>query len=105
MELRRKKGLFSVPLEHAENTPKFVESDPESHHREGEEKEDRLQELEQGIQKLGHEQRICIDLFYIQQMSYKGISEKTGYTLLQIKSHIQNGKRNLKIFIEKQNER
>lgn len=105
MELRKKKGLFSVPLDHAENNPQFVERDPERHHREGLEKEGQLRELEQGILLLNSEQRTCIDLFYIQQLSYKDISEKTGLTLLQIKSHIQNGKRNLKIFLEKYNER
>ena len=101
MELRKKKGLFSVPLDHAETKPGFVERHAGGHQEEGDEKEARLRELEEGILHLNSEQRICIDLFYIQQMSYKDIATKTGYTLLQIKSHIQNGKRNLKIFLEK----
>ncbi|HAI84098.1 MAG TPA: sigma-70 family RNA polymerase sigma factor, partial [Chitinophagaceae bacterium] len=30
------------------------------------------------------------------------ITDSTGFSLLQVKSYIQNGKRNLKIWIEKQ---
>ncbi len=104
MELRKRKGRFAVPLEHAEYRPEFVESGLDTH-PDGVEKEKSLQELEEGILHLNSEQRVCIDLFYIRQMSYKDIAEKTGYSLLQIKSHIQNGKRNLKIFLEKKHER
>lgn len=101
MELRKRKGLFSVPFEEAEVKPGFVEKLPYGHQEEGQDTEKRLLELEEGILHLNTEQRVCIDLFYIKQLSYKDIAEKTGYTLLQIKSHIQNGKRNLKIFLEK----
>lgn len=101
MELRKKKGLFAVPLDQAETKTSFVESAPYGHPNEGEEKEKRLLEMEEGILHLNTEQRTCIDLFYIKEMSYKDISAKTGFTLLQIKSHIQNGKRNLKIYLDK----
>ena len=101
MELRKKKGLFSVPFETAEMNPGFVEKLNERHLHEAAESEEQLLQLEKGILHLNTEQKICIELFYIQQLSYKLIAEKTGYTLLQIKSHIQNGKRNLKIFLEK----
>ena len=101
MELRKKKGLFSVPLEQAETKTSFVERLSSGHPDEGDEKEKRLREMEEGILHLNSEQRTCIDLFYIKEMSYKDISHKTGYTLLQIKSHIQNGKRNLKIYLDK----
>lgn len=101
MELRKKKGLFSVPLESAETQPGNMEKLSSGHLNEGADIEERLQGLEKGILLLNSEQRTCIDLFYIQQLSYKEIAEKTGFTLLQIKSHIQNGKRNLKIFLEK----
>jgi len=101
MELRKKKGLFSVPLDLAETKTSFVERLSSGHPDEGAEKEKRLREMEEGILHLSTEQRTCIDLFYIKEMSYKDISQKTGYTLLQIKSHIQNGKRNLKIYLDK----
>ena len=53
------------------------------------------------IEKLPEQQRSCIVLFFMDEMSYADISTKTGYSLKQIKSYIQNGKRNLKICIEK----
>ena len=40
-------------------------------------------------------------LFYIKKNSYAQIGDKTGYNLMQVKSYIQNGKRNLKIILER----
>jgi RNA polymerase sigma factor (sigma-70 family) len=57
--------------------------------------------LEEAIQELNEEQRQCVILFYLKKNSYQQIAEKTGYSLLQVKSYIQNGKRNLKIILEK----
>ncbi len=61
------------------------------------EKEVMLNRLEDAIQLLNAEQKSCIELFYLQKKSYQEIADITGYTLLQVKSNIQNGKRNLKI--------
>lgn len=55
--------------------------------------------LESAIAKLNPDQKMCIELFYLQEKSYKEISETCNLSLLQVKSHIQNGKRNLKIFL------
>lgn len=57
--------------------------------------------LEEAIKELNDEQRQCINLFYLQKASYQQIVDCTGYTLMQVKSYIQNGKRNLKILLEK----
>ena len=57
--------------------------------------------LETGIKQLNDDQRTCIELFYIQNMSYQEVSEKTQFTMNEVKSHIQNGKRNLKIILLK----
>ena len=57
--------------------------------------------LEEAMEELNEEQRICVTLFYLQKQSYHQITEKTGYSLMQVKSYIQNGKRNLKILLEK----
>ena len=57
-------------------------------------------ELNQALQELSHDQKICIELFYFQKLSYKEIEQKTGYSFQQVKSHIQNGKRNLRIILE-----
>lgn len=58
--------------------------------------------IDKGLQTLNKEQKECVTLFYLEKKSYKEISDQTGYNLLQIKSHIQNGKRNIKIWVEKQ---
>ena len=43
----------------------------------------------------------CILLFYFKKKSYQEISELTGFSAMQVKSYIQNGKRNLKLLVEK----
>jgi RNA polymerase sigma-70 factor (ECF subfamily) len=57
--------------------------------------------LQVAIGELKEDQRKCIQLFYLEKHSYQEICDSTGYSLLQVKSHIQNGKRNLKILLEK----
>jgi RNA polymerase sigma-70 factor (ECF subfamily) len=59
--------------------------------------EERVANLEMELCNLSHEQRTCVDLFYLKEKSYHEIAIETGYTLNQVKSYIQNGKRNLKI--------
>jgi RNA polymerase sigma-70 factor (ECF subfamily) len=59
--------------------------------------------LKQCLKKLPVEQRIAILRFFTEEMSYADIVDSTGYNLKQVKSYIQNGKRNLKICIEKNN--
>jgi RNA polymerase sigma-70 factor (ECF subfamily) len=58
--------------------------------------------LEEAIQHLNKEQKTCIRMFYLQKKTYQMIAAETGYSLLQVKSHIQNGKRNLRLLLEKQ---
>ena len=62
-------------------------------------KEVTLNNLEIALKLLSEEQRVCLDLFYLQKNSYQQITDATGYNGLQVKSHIQNGKRNLKILM------
>jgi RNA polymerase sigma-70 factor (ECF subfamily) len=65
------------------------------------EKEELLELVEQGLAALQVPQKQCVTLFYLQKMSYQQIATHTGFTLLQVKSAIQNGKRNLRIWVEK----
>jgi len=58
--------------------------------------------LPEAIKKLSDEQRICIELFYLHEKSYKEVADSTNFTMNQVKSFIQNGKRNLKIMLETQ---
>lgn len=55
--------------------------------------------LGEAIRKLPKAQKECIRLFYLKEKSYKQIAEKTGYTLPQVKSFLQNGKRRLKVLM------
>lgn len=57
--------------------------------------------LEEAVRELNEEQRTCVTLFYLQKQSYQQITERTGFSALQVKSYIQNGKRNLKIILER----
>jgi RNA polymerase sigma-70 factor (ECF subfamily) len=57
--------------------------------------------LEQSIEELSEEQKQCVTLFYLKKNSYQQITETTGFSLMQVKSYIQNGKRNLRMLLEK----
>ncbi len=57
--------------------------------------------IRQHLAKLKDDQRLCLELMYLKGLSYKAIEEKTGLDLKKIKSHIQNGKRNLRMSLEK----
>jgi RNA polymerase sigma factor (sigma-70 family) len=83
----------------------IVENPEEQHLLEAKEKEFILQHLKEGIDDLKEEQRICIELFYLKESSYAEISVITGYSPNEVKSYIQNGKRNLKNYITAKNER
>lgn len=61
----------------------------------------KYQQLEEAMNTLSADQRKCIELFYLKKQSYQSIAQITGYSLLQVKSYIQNGKRNLKNLILK----
>ena len=57
--------------------------------------------LNEALAELSFEQRQCVTLFYLQKKSYQEISEETRFTMMQVKSYIQNGKRNLRLMIER----
>ncbi|MCC7332050.1 MAG: sigma-70 family RNA polymerase sigma factor [Flavobacteriales bacterium] len=59
--------------------------------------ETQLTDLEKAMMELKDEQRICIELFFLKEKCYEDVAKITGYTMSQVKSHIQNGKRNLSI--------
>jgi RNA polymerase sigma factor (sigma-70 family) len=65
------------------------------------EKEISLSNMEQALNQLNPEQKHCVTLFYLQKQSYQQIAGVTGFSVMQVKSHIQNGKRNLKILMQR----
>jgi RNA polymerase sigma factor (sigma-70 family) len=55
--------------------------------------------VETAVESLNPDQRLCVSMMYLEDKSYKDIADQTGYTLNEVKSHIQNGKRNLKNYL------
>ena len=82
----------------------FMESESVLHLNKEEIPEDRLILMEECMKTLSEEQHISVNLFYLEQKCYKEVSDMTGFDLKKVKSFIQNGKRNLKICIEKNSE-
>ncbi len=80
----------------------FMESEQEMHPID---KEDHSVEeaLKQCIEQLKIEQKQCIELFYYQKLCYQEIAEKLKMSEKKVKSYLQNGKRNLKICLERTN--
>lgn len=94
----RDKGKNPLPV-----TEKMIMSEPDEnnsilYHRQ---KDITFSVLNEALETLNNAQKQCITLFYLQKKSYNEITALTGYTPMQIKSYIQNGKRNLKIIMEK----
>ena len=83
------------------NQVKNVEIDDDLHLQENE-KEKLVNYLNEGLLELKKEQQECVQAFYIENKSYQEIATAFNYTINEVKSHIQNGKRNLKSFINKQ---
>ncbi len=67
--------------------------------------EETIAQMEEALQELQPDQRTTIVLFYIKKYSYEQIMAATGFTFMQVKSFIQNGKRNLKNSILKKSGR
>lgn len=63
------------------------------------EKDRLLHKLQEALNQLNPDQKRCVDLFYLQKKSYSEVASQTGLTMLQVKSHLQNGKRNLKMIM------
>ena len=95
MKLRSASRNKSVNLD--ENSMQLKEDA----HQEVDEKEWQLQQMSDCIGKLAAEQKLTIELFYLQQKCYKEITEITGLDWNEVRSLIQNGRRNLKICMDK----
>ena len=96
MKLREKTNYPSVEI-----SEKVLSKETPDSLKELLEKDFNLNLMEEGLNLLNDEQKRCVSLFYLQKKSYQKISDLTGFSILQVKSHIQNGKRNLKLIVEK----
>lgn len=99
MHLRKQKSETGKYEDFKKEAEAFMEND-ESEHLLEETTGLRLEKLDDALEMLKAEQKDCLKLFYLEQLSYVQVSEKTGLDLKQVKSHIQNGKRNLKTLLE-----
>ena len=92
----RNKG--KIPLELNEQITRSPEetTDKGSHI----EKDILLNKMQKCLLDLNGEQQQCVTLFYLEKKSYTEISDITGFSMMQVKSYIQNGKRNLKLMME-----
>jgi RNA polymerase sigma-70 factor (ECF subfamily) len=78
-----------------------MEIDAKQHHLSEVDLGSDLRKLEDCLKMLNKEQNKCIKLFYKQEKCYNEVANLTGYNLKNVKSYLQNGKRNLKICMEK----
>lgn len=61
--------------------------------------EQHIDALPLALSQLKPEQRTCVELFYLKKQSYQEIAEASNLSIKEVKSYIQNGKRNLKILL------
>jgi RNA polymerase sigma factor (sigma-70 family) len=102
MQLRAHKGRETVRLgEGHENSETFMELPAAMHLPSEPDVEYNLIKLEKCINELGVDQQRCVRLFYLQEKCYQQVATETGYNMNQVKSYIQNGKRNLKLCMER----
>jgi RNA polymerase sigma-70 factor (ECF subfamily) len=95
MKLRDHKNVIVELREHA-TMAENAETDKKFHI----EKDQLLQRMEAALNKLNPDQKLCVKLFYLQKKSYSEVAEITGFSMMQVKSYLQNGKRNLKLLLE-----
>ena len=91
MILRSNNHLIKSVDVFSENSMEFVD---ELHLKV--EKEIQLTKMEDSLKDLNEDQRRCVEMFYLEKKTYIEIMQETGFNFMQVKSFIQNGKRNLK---------
>jgi len=99
LKMRREKLQADNQKDYEKTENIFMESDELLHLRDEDGQEKLDKNLYDGIEELKEEQKKCIELYFMQNKTYEEVSEITGYTIKEVKSYLQNGKRNLKIFL------
>jgi RNA polymerase sigma-70 factor (ECF subfamily) len=97
MILRRRKAAPAAVELSEELVEATLASAPGPH--EGEDAESQMQALLAALDRLNEGQKRCLELFYLEGHSYAEVARRSGYSLNEVKSHIQNGKRNLKTLL------
>ena len=100
MKIRKENSQIRKEDEWKINEALVMDMEDLMHHNGEETREKEVQALRAALSELKGEQRECVELFYLQNKSYQEVSEITGYDMNQVKSYIQNGKRNLRLRLE-----
>lgn len=95
MQLRKEKGHATVEI-----PEQFMQTEEMLHLNSVIQREDQLNSMEKCLEQLQAEQKTCVTLFYLQGKCYNDITEQTGIEWNKVRSHIQNGRRNLKLCME-----
>ena len=82
----------------------FMQSEENVHLDDELEKEENFKQMQYCLGQLNDEQKRVIELFYLNDKCYKEIAELTTIEINKVRSYIQNGRRNLKICMEKRME-
>jgi RNA polymerase sigma factor (sigma-70 family) len=96
MQLRAGKVNREHPMSHLTNGADMEIAQPLHHQESDELGDDDLDALRAGISELAPAQQRCLRLFYLDGKSYQQVAAETGYTLKQVKSALQNGRRMLR---------
>lgn len=96
MQLRSRKNLRTVEV-----PPSLMQSEENVHLNGVLEREENFKQLEYCLATLSEDQRKAVQLFYIEGKCYNEIVELMGQNWNQVRSFIQNGRRNLKICMER----
>jgi RNA polymerase sigma factor (sigma-70 family) len=96
MQLRKAHKTVVVEFQ-----PEFMQSEDFSHLDDILEKEKEFQKLHKCIGTLNEEQKSIINLFYLDGKCYNEIVSQTGMDWNRVRSLVQNGRRNLKICMDK----
>lgn len=97
MKIREKQGKITTEINDRLATKPGEDTDRQALL----ENDQTLELMDLSLKELNPEQQQCVTLFYLQKKSYQEVSEETGFSMLQVKSYIQNGKRNLRLLVEK----
>lgn len=97
MQLRKKQSQLKKELEIKENEIFLMDYNSVEHLNE---KESQISLMQVTLNELNKEQKVCLELFYLNNKSYAEIEKITGFSNNEVKSFIQNGKRNLKLKME-----
>lgn len=94
-------GIIDERDEEENISHNFMEITTSEHHIDSLDLEQNLTKLEDCLQTLNQEQKQSVELFFMQEKTYQEVSQLTGFEINKVKSYLQNGKRNLKICMEK----